>query len=216
MTENNQTVFIIDDEIEVLNSLKLLFESVHFSVETFENANLFFETYNKNQVGCIIMDVRLPGMSGLELLEHLKQEKSHLPVIIITGHGDIQMAVRAMKAGAVDFLLKPLNDQCLIETVQKCLKKSTHSQSLDLINERINSLSVRERQIIELILDGQLNKQIAYELSISISTVEAHRANIMNKMEAKNLAQLIKFYLQAQFNNDTNVLVNDVVSTNAI
>ena len=112
------------------------------------------------------------------------------------------MAVRAMKTGAVDFILKPFNDQCLLETVQKCINKTVSTSSIDLIQERINLLSERERQIINLILDGKLNKQIAYDLSISISTVEAHRANIMHKMQAKNVAQLIKMYLQVQFNNE--------------
>lgn len=202
MTKNNHTVFIIDDEVNVCNALSWLFKSVQFNVETYDSASAFLEKYNNEKQGCIIMDVRLPGISGLELLEQLKAEKSPIPVIIITGYGDIQMAVRAMKAGAVDFLLKPFNDQCLLETVQKCITKTMSASSIDLIQERINSLSERERQIIDLILDGKLNKQIAYSLSISISTVEAHRANIMHKMQAKNVAHLIKMYLQVQFSNE--------------
>lgn len=202
MVRNNSTIFIIDDELQVCNALSWLFKSVQFNVETYENAQLFLDKYNQEKQGCIIMDVRLPGMSGLELLEQLKAQRSNIPVIIITGHGDIQMAVRAMKAGAVDFILKPFNDQCLLETVQKCISKTVSTSSIDLIQERINNLSDRERQIINLILDGKLNKQIAYDLSISISTVEAHRANIMHKMQAKNVAQLIKMYLQVQFNNE--------------
>lgn len=202
MKANNQTVFIIDDEIEVCNSLKWLFESVQLHVETYENADLFLEKFNNDRNGCLIMDVRLPGMSGLELLEHLKLQKNRLPVIIITGYGDVQMAVRAMKAGAVDFILKPLNDQCLLEVVQKCLSNAARDNSFAIISERINSLSERERQICNLILDGKLNKEIAYELFISISTVEAHRANIMQKMKAKNLAQFIKMYLQVQLSNE--------------
>lgn len=202
MVKNNHTIFIIDDEINVCNALSWLFKSVQFNVETYENAQLFLEKFTNEKQGCIIMDVRLPGMSGLELLEQLKAQKIHIPVIIITGYGDIQMAVRAMKAGAVDFILKPFNDQCLLETVQKCINKTSNTGSIELIQERINSLSDREKQIINLILDGKLNKQIAYDLSISISTVEAHRANIMHKMQAKNLAQLIKMYLQVQFNNE--------------
>lgn len=202
MTKNNPTIFIIDDEVNVCNALSWLFKSVQFNVEAYENAQLFLEKYNHEKQGCIIMDVRLPGMSGLELLEQLKTQRSNIPVIIITGYGDIQMAVRAMKAGAVDFILKPFNDQCLLETVQKCISKTVSTNSIDLIQERINILSDRERQIINLILDGKLNKQIAYELSISISTVEAHRANIMHKMQAKNVAQLIKMYLQVQFSNE--------------
>ena len=202
MTKNNYTIYVVDDEKNVCSALSWLFKSVQFNVETFETAQLFLEKYKPEKHGCIIIDVRLPEMSGLELLEHLKAKKDHIPVIIMTGYGDIEMAVRAMKAGAVDFILKPFNDQCLLETVQKCINKTASLSSIDLIEERIKSFSEREHQIMNLILDGKLNKQIAYELAISISTVEAHRANIMNKMQAKNVAQLIKMYLQVQFNNE--------------
>lgn len=202
METKNQTVFIIDDDIEVCHSLKWLFESVQLHAKTYGNANNFLQQFNNIKQGCIIMDVRLPGMSGLELLEHLKLQKIRLPVLVITGYGDIPMAVRAMKAGAIDFILKPFNEQCLLESVQKCLKQTLYTAPLEQITDRINSLSERERKISELILDGKLNKEIAYELSISISTVEAHRANIMHKMKAKNLAQFIKMYLQAQMNSE--------------
>ncbi|KTD56469.1 response regulator transcription factor [Legionella shakespearei] len=199
MTKSNQTVFIVDDETEVRDALRCLFESIQLPVETYETAALFLEKYPNASQGCLITDVRLSGMSGLELLEQLNTQNSSLPVIIITGYGDIHMAVRAMKAGAKDFLLKPLNDQSLLETVQNCMSQSEDLSSLELINERINSLSSRELNIIDLILDGKLTKEIAYELSVSISTVEAHRASIMQKMHARNLAQLIKLYLQAKF-----------------
>lgn len=202
MKSTDHTVFIIDDDIEVCGALRWLFESIHFNVETYHSAPLFLKRSKDNKPGCLIIDVRMPGISGLELLEQLKVQKSRLPVIIITGYGDIPMAVRAMKAGAVDFVLKPFNDQCLIEIVQKCINHSINNHSTTDINERIRCLSDRERQIIKLITDGNLNKEIAFELSISISTVEAHRANIMRKMQAKNLAQLIKMYLQIQFINE--------------
>lgn len=202
MTKSNQTVFIIDDEAEVRDALQCLFESIQLHVETYETAAQFLEKYTSNRAGCLITDVRLSGMSGLELLEHLNAQNSSLPVIIITGYGDIQMAVRAMKAKAKDFFLKPLHDQSLLETVQNCMNQSEDLNSLELINERINSLSPRELNIIDLILDGKLTKEIAYELSVSISTVEAHRASIMQKMEVKNLAQLIKLYLQAKLAKD--------------
>lgn len=202
MNKNNQTVFIIDDEAEVRGALRCLFELNQLPVETYETAALFIEKYTSSRQGCLITDVRLSGMSGLELLEQLHTQNSSLPVIIITGYGDIQMAVRAMKAGAKDFLLKPLNNQVLLETVQNCISQSEDLSSLELINERINSLSSRELNIIDLILEGKLTKEIAYELSVSISTVEAHRASIMQKMHARNLAQLIKFYLQAKFARD--------------
>jgi two-component system response regulator FixJ len=199
MTVENQTIFIIDDDAEVCDALRWLFESMHFNVITYSSAFLFLAD-NRQKQGCLIIDVRLPGMSGLELLEQLKREKNRVPVIIITGHGDIPMAIRAMKAGAVDFLLKPFNDQCLIEIVQKCVNQPDATKLEASINERLKLLTDRERQIIELIMDGNLNKEIAFFLTISVSTVEAHRANIMKKMQAKNLAQLIKMYVLGQLN----------------
>lgn len=198
MQTNKQTIFIIDDEPAVCDSLQWLFESIQFQVETYRTSSSFQQNYDPKNAGLLITDVRLPDISGLELLEKLKQQKIFLPVIVITGYGDIPMAVRAMKLGAKDFLLKPFNEQVLLEKVQKHINQSVNNESLHLLNKRINSLSKREQQIIKLIIDGKLNKQIAHELSISISTVEAHRSNIMNKVQAKNLAQLIKLYLQAQ------------------
>ena len=198
MQTNKQTIFIIDDEPAVCDSLQWLFESIQFQVETYRTASSFQQNYDPKNAGLLITDVRLPDISGLELLEKLKQQKIFLPVIVITGYGDIPMAVRAMKLGAKDFLLKPFNEQVLLEKVQKHINQSVNNESLHILNKRINSLSKREQQIIKLIIDGKLNKQIAHELSISISTVEAHRSNIMNKIQAKNLAQLIKLYLQAQ------------------
>jgi two-component system response regulator FixJ len=199
--EKEQTIFVIEDDVAISNALKWLFESVSLNVETYENATLFLEKYDHQKLGCIIIDVRLPGMSGLELLERLKAKEKRIPVIVITGYGDIQMAVRAMKAGAVEFILKPFNDQCILETVQHYLNLTCHLTPVDVINNRINLLSSRERQISDLILDGKLNKQIAHELSISISTVEAHRAKIMKKMKVKNLAQFVKMYMEAHSNH---------------
>lgn len=198
MQTNKQTIFIIDDEPAVCDSLQWLFESLQFQVEIYNTASSFQKSYDPQSAGLLITDVRLPDISGLELLEKLRQQKIFLPVIVITGYGDIPMAVRAMKLGAKDFLLKPFNEQVLLEKVQKHINHSINNESLHLLNKRINSLSKREQQIIKLIIDGKLNKQIAHELSISISTVEAHRSNIMAKVQAKNLAQLIKLYLQAQ------------------
>ena len=197
MKSNNRTIYIIDDDIDICDALRWLFESVHFKVETYKSAQMFLDSYTFNKHGCLIVDVRMPIMSGLELLEHLNLQKSHLPVIIMTGYGDISMAVRAMKLGAIDFVVKPFNEQCLLEIVQKLPANCKDINPVEDINERINSLSERERQVIDLILDGKLNKEIAFELSISISTVEAHRANIMRKMQAKNLAQLVKLCLQS-------------------
>ena len=202
MKSTNQTIYIIDDNAELCDALQWLFESVQFNVETYPNAKMFLDQKIDNRLGCLLTDVRMPGISGLELLEQLKLQKNRLPVIIITGYGDVPMAVRAMKAGAVDYILKPFNEQCLLEAVQKCITQSRNTNSIDEICERIKQLSDREQQIINLIVDGKLNKEIAYELSISISTVEAHRSNIMQKMQAKNLAQLVKIYLQSKFSNE--------------
>lgn len=202
MNPKNRAVYIIDDEIAVCHALRWLFESVNFSVQHYTSASLFLSQYNSTMQGCLIIDVRMPGMSGLELLDYLKHHKNHIPVIIITGYGDIPMAVRAMKSGACDFVLKPINDQNLLDLVQKHMSNSVDTRHIESIRERSLRLSERERQVIDLILAGKLSKEVAYDLSISISTVEAHRANIMRKMQAKNLAQLIKFYLQSQMGTE--------------
>lgn len=192
----NQNLVIIDDEIEVCETLRRLFESVQFHVETYNSASHFLEHKTIEQ-GCLIIKAQMPIMSGLELLELLQIQKSRLPAIIVTSHGDIPMAIRAMRAGAMDFVLKPFDDQGIIALVKKCISQSACTDDTRLINARIKCLTERELQVIELIIEGNLNKQIAFLLSISISTVEAHRAKIMQKMQAKNLAHLIKTYLSA-------------------
>ncbi|QRN05184.1 response regulator [Legionella sp. MW5194] len=203
MLDMTQTVFIIDDEPEVSEALQWLFESVGIQVKAYTNANEFLDQYHANMRGCLISDVRMPGMSGLELIEKLKEQNNLLPVIIITGYGDVPMAIRAMKAGAIDFILKPVNDQNLLEIVQQRLNQSTTQNTwVTEVSERIQTLTEREIQVIELIVEGKLNKEICYELSISRSTVEAHRASIMKKMKAKNLAQLIKMYVRFQMNEE--------------
>jgi FixJ family two-component response regulator len=199
MKPNNRTIFIIDDDPTVLSALRYLFESVHLQVETYQSARVFLDKYSRNKHGCILIDVRMPIMSGLELLEQLNEQKNRLPVIMMTGHGDIPMAIRAMKLGAVDFIEKPFNDQCLLDVIQKHIDSARNRYHHEDIRERVDRLSQRERQVLDLITDGKLTKEIAYELSVSISTIEAHRANIMRKMQAKNLAQLINFYLKFQF-----------------
>lgn len=200
----NATVFVVDDDPEICQSFRWLFESVNIPVKTYENAKIFLDDYDVTQKGCLIIDVRMPIMSGLELLEYINPLRNQVSVIMITGYGDIAMAVRAMKAGAADFILKPVNHQHLLEITQKCLKKihanSTHSQS-DLY-ERLDRLTNRERQVMDLVIEGKLNKQIAHELDISISTVEVHRANVMRKMETKTLAELIKINLLHAFSSD--------------
>ncbi|QMT60892.1 response regulator transcription factor [Legionella sp. PC997] len=193
----NSAVFVVDDDPEICQSFRWLFESVNIPVRTYENAEAFLDSYDSMQKGCLIIDVRMPLMSGLELLEHLNASRNQLSIIMITGYGDIPMAVRAMKAGATDFILKPVNHQHLLEITQKCLKK-IHSHSLQPQSdfyERLERLTKRERQVMDLVIEGKLNKQIAHTLDISISTVEVHRANVMRKMGTKTLAELIKINL---------------------
>jgi two-component system response regulator TtrR len=198
MLTNEPMVIIVDDDPEICASFRWLFESVNLRVQAYENAKDFLDNYDATQHGCLIIDVRMPIISGLELLEYLNTTKNQLSVIIITGYGDIPMAVRAMKAGAADFILKPVNHQDLLEIAQSCLKKNQNNtfQLQSDFSQRINSLTKREKQIMDLVIEGKLNKQIAYELNISISTVEAHRAKVMKKMETKTLAALIRANLQ--------------------
>ncbi|WP_133137374.1 response regulator transcription factor [Legionella rowbothamii] len=194
MLTNEPMVIIVDDDPEICASFRWLFESVNLRVQAYENAKDFLDNYDANQHGCLIIDVRMPIISGLELLEYLNTTKNQLSVIIITGYGDIPMAVRAMKAGAADFILKPVNHQHLLEATQSCLKKNQNNtfQLQSDFCQRINSLTKREKQIMDLVIEGKLNKQIAYDLNISISTVEAHRAKVMKKMETRTLADLIR------------------------
>lgn len=196
------TIYIIDDELEMRNSLCWLVESVQLNVEACDGAESFLKIYDANRTGCILLDVRMPEISGLELLDTLLKLKNRLPVIVITGHGDIPMVIRAMKAGAMDFILKPFNDQQLIELIQKAIIKnmdtlkphpdSTLIESYASSMDRYSTLTDREQIIMALVVEGKLNKQIAHELHIAISTVELHRARLMKKMQAKNIAQLVK------------------------
>ncbi|MDX1902299.1 MAG: response regulator [Gammaproteobacteria bacterium] len=193
MTEKNpssadQTIFIIDDNFEVRHALQWLLKSTPFQVKTFDQGQHFFDYYQdaSPESGCVIVDIQMPEMNGIQFLEHLKSLHISLPAIVLTAYGDIPITVAAMKAGAVDFMCKPINPQMFLEKIQQVMEQNlAHTQ-------RIKSLSARQLQIMSLILQGKLNKQIAAELCISISTVEQHRALVMKKMEAKTLADLVK------------------------
>jgi FixJ family two-component response regulator len=197
-TNIDSTVFIVDDDSEVRQGLKWLLETIKLKVEVYETAVAFLEAFNIDRKGCLVIDVRMPDMSGLELLEKLKLLKNRLPVIVITGHGDIPMAVRAIRAGAMDFLSKPFNDQQLLEQIQKVIANNICETKLGLqrdVTKNIALLTTREREIMNLIITGKLNKQIAHELDISISTVELHRSHLMRKMQVKTLAELVKDFV---------------------
>lgn len=197
-------VFIVDDDEAVRQSTAWLVESIGLKVTTFTSADEFLEKYN-NEPGCIVMDVRMPGMSGLEAQEEMKTRGMSLPLIFITGHGDVPMAVRALKRGAFDFIEKPFNDQLLLDAVQRGLKNNSEAmESLvqnESIDRRISSLTPREHEVMMRVTEGKPNKVIAHELNVSIKTVEVHRARMMEKMEASSVAQLVKTTIHASKNH---------------
>jgi FixJ family two-component response regulator len=192
-------VFVVDDDRAARESLSWLIGSVHLRVAAFASAAEFLTTYPPGQPGCLITDVRMPGLSGLDLQAELKRRGIEIPVIVVTGHGDVPMAVRAMKAGAVDFVEKPFNDQVLIDLVQKAVERSLAAARGQVekrdVRARLDQLTPRERQVLDMIAAGESNKGIAHALGISEKTVEAHRAHVMEKMQARSLAELMKFVI---------------------
>lgn len=193
--KSKPTVFIIEDDTAVCKSLRWLFESVDLSVEVYNNGCDYLKAYDPGRIGCLLIDIRLPGMSGLELQQQLVQRSNPIPIIIITGHGDVTLAVRAMKAGAKDFILKPFNDELLLEQIQKAILESReYNTDKHQFAEHLARLTPREKEVLELMVKGRLNKQIAVELRISLSTVEQHRAHVMQKTQAGSLAELVRRY----------------------
>jgi FixJ family two-component response regulator len=194
--KSTPTVFIVDDDQAVRDAIRWLMEQVKLKVQVFASADEFLANYVPGTRGCIILDIRMPGMSGLELQERLKSAKALIPIIIITGHGDVSIAVRAMKGGAIEFLQKPFNDQLLLDTVQSTL--STYAEIWDQetrrqeCNRNLSSLTKREMEVLNLLRTGKPNKLIATALNISVRTVEGHRATIMSKTGAKSLGELIE------------------------
>ncbi|HEU0230584.1 MAG TPA: response regulator transcription factor [Burkholderiaceae bacterium] len=193
------TIFIVDDDEAVRDSLRWLLEANGYRVRSFDRAEEFLSAYDPEQIGVLIADVRMPGMSGLELQEELIARKAPLPIVFITGHGDVPMAVSTMKKGAVDFLEKPFNETDLRTIVARMLRQASdrvsQAQAEKNHQEVLARLTTREQQVLERIVAGRLNKQIAGDLNISIKTVEAHRANIMEKLEVTTVADLMKIAL---------------------
>ncbi len=193
------TVFIVDDDPGMRKSLTWLVESVDLQAETFPSAAAFLDAYDPERPGCLLCDVRMPGMSGLEMQERLREIGSTLPVIMMTGFGDITSAVRAMKAGAIDFLEKPISDQALLDHIQRAIASDTANRTgrseRQKIGERINLLTRREQEVMTLVVEGHSSKEIAAQLNVSFKTVEAHRAKIMRKMEARSVPHLIRMSL---------------------
>jgi two-component system response regulator FixJ len=202
MQQQPPTVFVVDDDEGVRNSLRFLLKSVGLPARALASAGEFLEGYQPSQPGCLVLDVRMPGMSGLELQQQLNLRGAVIPVIFITGHGDIPMAVEAMQQGAFDFLQKPFRDQDLIDRIQRALERDGRSRAaLDehaRIRERLDSLTPREREVLALMTRGKPNKIMAAELGVSQRTVEIHRARVMEKSGAASLAQLVRMVMDLE------------------
>lgn len=194
--QQRATVFIVDDESAVADSIALLLRSVGIRTRVFSSAAAFLDGYDPDQPGCLLLDVRMPRMNGLELQKEITNRGWCLPIIFITGHGDVPMAVEAMRAGATDFLQKPFNDNELIRRVQHALEQDAHDRAEQTqrrsILEQYGNLTAREREVAWMLHDGLANKAIALDLSLSERTVEQHRAQIMRKMQARSLAALVQ------------------------
>lgn len=205
----DSTVFVVDDDPDIRTSFRWLIESVGLRVETYESADAFLEAYSPDVPGCLVLDVRMPGMSGLDLLDALRQRAIEIPVTIITAYGDVQKAVRAMKNGAIDFIEKPIGDQTLLDRIHQSLdsdrKRREELAEIREIEARIDLLTPREQQVMKLVVKGLSSKEAGEEFEISFKTVEAHRAKIMSKMQAKSVPHLINQCVTARWNagNDT-------------
>jgi len=202
-----QTVYIVDDDEGVRDGFGLLMDTVDQPYRAFASAIDFLGAYHHDMKGCLVLDIRMPRMSGLELQEKLRQMGSLLPIIFITGHGDIPMAVEAMRRGALDFVRKPFREQNLLDRINEALdieagrRKLQHDRQEVL--EKLDSLSERERQIFERVAAGEMNKAIAQDLGISERTVEVHRAQVMKKLDVKTLAQLVRLMIEAELVDKT-------------
>jgi FixJ family two-component response regulator len=196
MTEPGPTVFVVDDDSSLRRAIKRLVESVGVQVELFGSAHEFLQAKRPDAPSCLVLDIRLPGISGLEFQRELAYANILTPIIFITAHGDIPMTVRAMKAGAVEFLTKPFRDQDLLDAIQQALQRDNTRRVKEAevvkLRERYESLTSREREVLPLVVSGLLNKQIAGEIGTSESTVKVHRSQLMRKMGAESLAELVR------------------------
>jgi len=201
MKMSDKTVFVVDDDAAVRESLSVLLDASGYRTETFPSATAFLASDSLEKKGCVITDIRMPDMDGLELQTEMNKRGSKLPVIVMTGHGDVPLAVRAMKAGAVDFLEKPYDGATLIDSVRLALElgefKGQEGEVSQKVKELVATLTPREKEVLDLVVAGKMNKVIAYELNISHRTVEIHRGRLMQKLGARNLAELIRMFLPA-------------------
>ncbi len=196
MTLSDAVVYIVDDDELIRDSLRVLVKSVGLHAEAFSSAQLFLDARLPDRPSCLVLDIRMPGLGGLDLQNELQKKDISIPIIFITGHGTVPMSVRAMKAGAVDFLQKPFEDQELLDAIQHAITQHSHlrieQREINDIHKRIQSLTSREHEIFVFVVVGMLNKQIAYDLKLSENTVKTHRARLMRKMEVESLAELVR------------------------
>ncbi len=201
MSENNPNVFIVDDDQAVRESLSDLMDSVGLNAETFASAQEFLTRYTPSLWGCLVLDIRMLGMSGLELQDELTRRGSLLPTIFITGHGDVPMAVQAMRRGAMDFIQKPFREQDLLDSINLALENGAKIRESELerqtVRQQVESLTPREREVMDKIIAGKSNKVIATDLGLSQRTVEVHRANVMEKLQVRSLADLVRLVTHA-------------------
>jgi FixJ family two-component response regulator len=194
--EKEQSVFVVDDDESMRVALTYLFQSMNLHVEVFSTATAFLASELPNIASCLVLDIRLPGVNGLEVQDVLAKTGVHIPIVFITGHGDIPMSVKAMKAGAIDFLPKPFRDQDMLDAVMRALewdrKRRDEEKAVSQLRRLFETLTRREREVLPLVISGLMNKQIAYRLEVSEITVKIHRGQVMKKMEARSLADLVR------------------------
>jgi FixJ family two-component response regulator len=201
METDNPVVFVVDDDEAICESLRLLIGDIGLEVRTFTSARQFLEEYDSSRPGCLVLDVRMSGISGLELQARLNETGIHIPTIIITGHADVPMAVEAMKAGATDFIEKPFRDQVLLDSIQKAidldLRIRRQRQEHQDVQSRLTLLTQREREVMDRLVAGKSNKSIAFDLGISQKTVDFHRANILDKIGVNSVVELVRLVQKA-------------------
>lgn len=202
MNDDKPTVFVVDDDPGVGKSVRFLLGTVGLAAETYLSGDEFLQAYDPARSGCLVLDVRMPGMSGLDVQARLRALGSHLPIIFVTAHGDVPMAVDAVKAGAMDFIQKPFRDQELLDKIQEALETDARVRAertdLEKIRGRLESLTQREAEVLELVVAGKPNKRIAHALGISQRTVEIHRARVMEKMQVRSVSMLVQLVMKAR------------------